>query len=138
MAEKVREDTLKIIVDLLVAQGGAYTVILFGSYGTGRTHSSSDIDIAFLGDKKLHSYEVFMLAQVLASRVGKEVDLIDLQAASTVMRAQIISSGHVMYCGDDSRRTAFFIRALKEYALLNEERNVILRLIERRGSVYGN
>ena len=138
MADQVREDFLKIIVDLLVAQAEAYAVILFGSYGTGRVHSGSDIDIAFLGDKKLDSYEVFMLAQVLACRVGKDVDLIDLQAASTVMRAQIISRGKILYCRDHGRRAEFFIRALKEYALLNEERETVLRSIERRGSIYGN
>ncbi len=138
MDEQSWEGSLQIIVDLLVAQAEAYAVILFGSYGTGHVHSDSDIDIAFLGDKKLDSYEVFMLAQALACRVGKDVDLIDLQAASTVMGAQIISSGKILYCSDHGRRAEFFMRAFKEYALLNEEREGVLRAIERRGSVYGN
>ncbi len=137
MDDKSWEGSLQSIVDLLVSQAEAYAVILFGSYGTGRVHSGSDIDIAFLGDKKLDSYEVFMLAQVLACRVGKDVDLIDLQAASTVMRAQIISSGTVVHCSDHGRRAEFFMRALKEYALLNEERETVLRSIERRNRVYG-
>lgn len=137
MDDNIKGLSLPMIVDLLVAQAEAYALILFGSYVTGRVHSASDIDVAFLSDKKLDSYEVFMLAQTLASQVGRDVDLIDLATASTVMRAQIISSGTVIYCGDERRRAEFFMRALKEYALLNEEREVVLRAIERRGSIYG-
>lgn len=130
---------LKGVIDLLIERVGAYVVILFGSYGKGLAHAASDIDIAYLGDKAFtSSYETFMLAQEIAVLVGRDVDLLDLAAASTVMKAQIVSSGKIIYCSDEMRRAHFFMRALKEYATLNEERAVVLQAIERRGSVYGS
>ena len=69
--------------------------------------------------------------------IGCEVDLLDLKVSSTVMKAQVISSGQVIYCADEVRRMYFYMRSLKEYALLNEERAVILQDVLRRGNVYG-
>ncbi len=126
------------IIASLVEKAAAYVIIIFGSYGKGLSRAESDIDVAYLGDRELGSYEIFMLAQEMAGRLGKDVDLLDLNVVSTVMKAQVVSSGTVIYCSDEQRRMEFFIRTLKEYALLNEERAVILKEIERRGSVYGN
>lgn len=126
------------VIDLLIKRVAAYVIILFGSYGKGIARADSDIDLAYLGDKQLSDYENFMLAQEIAGLVGKDVDLLDLGRASTVIKAQIIAGGKVVYCGDEKRKADFFMKALKEYALLNDERAVVLREIERRGSVYGH
>ena len=126
------------IQDVLVEYAGAYVIILFGSRRNGRARPDSDVDIAFLGDRTVGGYERFMIAQELAGRLAADVDLVDLSTASTVLRAQIITGGTVMYCSDERRRMEFFMKALKEYARLNEERAVILRAIERRGSIYGS
>lgn len=128
---------IESVIDLLIKKAAAYAVILFGSYGKGLARKESDIDIAYLGDRELSSYENFVLAQEIAGLVGKDVDLLDLRRSSTVMKAQIITGGEVIYCSDEMRKADFFMKALKEYALLNEERAVVLREIERRGSVYG-
>jgi predicted nucleotidyltransferase len=127
----------KLIADYLRERVGAYLVILFGSHSKGMARGDSDIDIAYLSDTQLGSYEIFLVAQELANQVGCEVDLLDLKVASTVMKAQVISSGQVIYCIDEVRRMYFYMRSLKEYAMLNEERAVILQDIIRRGSVYG-
>lgn len=128
---------LQCIVDLLIEKAEAHLIILFGSYGKGQSREESDIDIAYLSDKEIGSYDNFLLAQEMAGLLGPDVDLLNLNMASTVMKAQVISSGKVVYCADELRRMHFYMRTLKEYALLNEERAVVLREIERRGSVYG-
>jgi len=128
---------LKSIVDVLSDRVGAYLIILFGSYGKGQAREDSDIDIAFLADEECDSYETYILAQELAGMVGRDVDLVNLRMASTVMKAQIVSSGTVIYCTDEVRRMNYFMKTFKEYALLNEERAIVLREIERRGSIYG-
>lgn len=125
------------IIDILVEKAAAYVIIIFGSHAKGLVHEESDIDIAYLGDKELDCYENFMLAQKLAAIAGRDVDLLNLRGSSTVMKAQIVAGGEVIYCSDEKRKADFFVKVLKEYALLNEERTVILREIERRGSVYG-
>jgi uncharacterized protein len=51
--------------------------------------------------------------------------LIDLHKASTVMKAQIVGKGRLIYEQDPPKRMNFSMVAFKEYALLNEERQVI-------------
>lgn len=128
---------IQAINDLLIKHAEAYLVILFGSYGKDLARDESDIDIAYLGHSELDSYEVFMLAQRMAILLGRDVDLLNLDMASTVMKAQIVSSGKVIYCSDEVRRARFYMKIYKEYATLNEQRAVVLRQIERQGSIYG-
>jgi len=125
------------ITEYLASNIEPYLIFLFGSFAKGTFREDSDIDIAFLSDKECSSYEVFMLAQHLASELGREVDLVDLKQASTVFKAQIVGTGKVIYCTDDTKRMYFQMRAFKDYALLNEEREEILNRIRRRGTVYG-
>lgn len=124
------------IVEALKDEIHPYLLVIFGSCAKGLLRDDSDIDIAYLSDRSYSSYEKFMVAQKLAGILDREIDLLDFNIASTVMKAQIVSSGKVIYCTDEMRRMNFYMRAFKEYALLNEERAVILREIERRGSVY--
>ncbi|WP_206516888.1 hypothetical protein [Caldicellulosiruptor changbaiensis] len=51
----------------------------------------------------------------------------DLKKAFTVFRTQIISTGEVIFCADEIRKMYFFMRTFKEYALLNEEREIVLK-----------
>jgi len=125
-------------VNLLRQRAAAYLIIVFGSYAKGLTRSDSDIDIAYAGNETLNPYEIFMLAQDLAALLGKDVDLLDLTQASTVMKAQIVAFGRVVYCSDEQKRQYLFMRALRDYARLNGERAVIVDSIARRGSVYAD
>lgn len=124
---------LSLIIDKL----NPTIVYVFASFARGELRDDSDIDIAFLSNEKFSAYEIFMLAQELAEIYNREVDLIDLCKASTVFKAQIVGTGDVIYCTDENTKINFEIRAFKEYALLNEEREVILNSIKERGSVYG-
>jgi predicted nucleotidyltransferase len=99
---------------------------LFGSAAKGAMNLESDVDLAFMSDDKFDRYQIFMIAQELAYKLGRNVDLIDLRAASTVMRAQIIGKGILLYEQDSLERMRFSMLTLKEYALLNEERWAII------------
>ncbi|MGL4762234.1 MAG: type VII toxin-antitoxin system MntA family adenylyltransferase antitoxin [Sarcina sp.] len=112
-------------------------IYIFGSFARNEVREDSDIDIAFLCDKEINEYECFMKGQEIADAVKREVDLIDLKKASTVFIAQVVGTGKVIYCNDEVKRGYFEMRALKEYALLNEERKVILDRIKESGTVYG-
>ena len=124
------------IIPVLRDKAAAELVILFGSAANGTLRDDSDIDLAFLSEKELDAYAVFCIGQDLASLLGRDVDLIDIKKASTVLKARIIGTGRALYCSNESKKHEFQIRALKEYALLNEERKVILDRIQERGSVY--
>ncbi|WCK52711.1 nucleotidyltransferase domain-containing protein [Aneurinibacillus sp. Ricciae_BoGa-3] len=126
----------QIIVQHLTETICPHTIILFGSMAKGNLHKESDVDIAFLSHQAPTEYEIFMVAQALADKLGTEVDLVDLNRASTVFQAQIIGKGKILLDREPSRRMTFFMRALKEYAMLNEERKPIFDRMVERGSLY--
>lgn len=127
---------ISLITDILIEKTEAYLIILFGSAAAGRMREDSDVDIAFLSDKKLSDYEVFCIAQEIGDVLKRDVDLIDLAKASTVFKANILGTGKIIYSSDERRKHEFQIRTFKEYCLLNEERKVILDKIRERGKVY--
>ncbi|MEH7454661.1 type VII toxin-antitoxin system MntA family adenylyltransferase antitoxin [Gottfriedia acidiceleris] len=132
----IPQEKLQEIINVLIKKINPYVIILFGSAAQDRMRPDSDIDIAYLSDAKLSHYERFLLSQELANLLNKNVDLIDLNNASTVFQAEIIHNGKVIYCSDDERRINFEIKILKMYAKLNEEREEIIDQIKKRGSIY--
>lgn len=126
-----------ILKQFLVKQLEPQILILFGSSVKGCFRDDSDIDVGFISTKAVKPYDLYLIAQKLVLEVGREVDLINLNQASTVFKAQILGSGQVIYSKDPQKLAEFQIRTFKEYALLNEERAVILKNISVRGSVYG-
>lgn len=79
----------------------------------------------------------FELAQELATQLHRDVDLLDLRTASTVMRMQVISTGEYLASTDEAARREFEMYAYSDYARLNEERRNILKRISASGLVYG-
>ncbi|ABP66214.1 DNA polymerase, beta domain protein region [Caldicellulosiruptor saccharolyticus DSM 8903] len=121
------EDVKRTIVEFLNETLSPWLIILFGSLIKGNFRKNSDIDIAYFSDKDIDNYERFLIAQELANILNRDVDLIDLKKTSTVFRTQIISTGEVIFCADETRKMYFFMRTFKEYALLNEEREIVLK-----------
>jgi uncharacterized protein len=80
----VIKEVEETIVNILNKNISPATIYIFGSYVKGILRSDSDIDIAYLSEKKIDDYERFMLAQEIADELGRNVDLIDLNQASTV------------------------------------------------------
>lgn len=128
---------LEQINKFLIEKLEPFIIYIFGSSVKGAFREDSDVDIAFFSNRDFSEYEIFMMAQELADILKRDVDLINLKNASTVFKAQIIGNGEVIYCKDDIRRMYFEMRAFKEYAFLNEEREIILENIKKRGNVYG-
>ncbi|WP_153731025.1 type VII toxin-antitoxin system MntA family adenylyltransferase antitoxin [Sporosarcina obsidiansis] len=115
-----------------------YFLILFGSFAKGTEHGESDVDLAYLAEGSLSAYDRFMLAQRIASALGKDVDLIDIRQATTVFVAQIFSEGTVIYCRDENTLAKERIKAFSMYAALNEQRAEILQDIKERGFIHDN
>jgi hypothetical protein len=99
--------------------------------------NDSDIDLAILGRRPFDRAEVWNLSQALAIKLGREVDLVDLATASTVLGAQIVTAGTRLFCADRNHCDSRENYILSAYARLNEERRGILNDVLRRGNVYG-
>ena len=112
-------------------------IYLFGSAAAGELRADSDIDLAVLPAAPMPAAQLWSLAQELAVSAGRDVDLINLQSASTVMRAQVISTGKRLYCANELLCGEFEDRVYADYARLNEGRRYILDDIRERGRIYG-
>ena len=119
------EDCREIILARL-APLNPVLIYAFGSFGTPRQHPASDIDLAVLPKTALHPMQCFELAGELSESLGRDVDLIDLKTASTVMAKEVIRTGILLHGKDDPALDQFEMQTLSDYARLNEERHAVL------------
>ena len=83
-----------------------------------------------------NAYNNFILAQTLAAQLKRDVDLIDLKQATTVLQMQIIANGYIILSKDEKKRAFFEMVVYKNYAKLNEERAPVLDRIKESKSIY--
>jgi predicted nucleotidyltransferase len=112
--------------------GGLEAVYIFGSAARGELGPTSDLDLAFLAASSPASAEVFEAAQDLAIRVGRDVDLVDLRRASTVLQAQVVGNGRRLVTNDLVAAETFEMLALSDYAWLEERRASALQAFLER------
>lgn len=111
---------------------------LFGSTDSSMETQESDIDLAVLtASNKLDKIKLWQCAQSIAGQVGRNVDLIDLLDASTVLRAQIMNTGKQIYCCDQMRCNLFETEALADYLRFADERRELLEDITSRRKIFG-
>jgi predicted nucleotidyltransferase len=126
-----------IVDHLRRAISGVVAVYRFGSTAQGTATESSDTDIAVLAPIRLTAEQRFEVQEALAAKLGRDVDLVDLAAASTVMAIQVIAGGRLLYEAAGGARGEFEDYTLSAYARLNEERRGILERVAAEGTVYG-
>ena len=108
----------------------------FGSQAKGTARRDSDMDLAVLARDPIPNLRRVELAMELAVQLHRDVDLVDLRTASTVMRMQVLFTGTCLGTQDESARREFKMYAYSDDARLNEERKGILDDIRAHGSVY--
>jgi predicted nucleotidyltransferase len=142
----MKQEALEEKFEMQLAEAVAYlqrniptlrAVYLFGSQATGDIRAESDVDLAVLADASLEELYRYDLMGELAEILGREVDLLDLQNASTVLRIQVIGKGRRLFSTGRAALEEFEDRVFVGYARLNEERAAILADIRKRGSIYG-
>ncbi len=126
---------INTIKNILVEEFSPYLIYIFGSTVKNRDRGeSSDIDIAILTDRRIDEYELFILSQKLADILKKDVDLVDLNKTSTVFKIQVIKTGKLIYNSNNLKKMYFQMRTMKDYAILNEERQEVIDKIKSRGA----
>lgn len=119
---------------ICLAVPNCLAIYRFGSWGTEDERPDSDIDLAILPMSPIAPMSRWDLAQQLASLAGRDVDLVDLLNASTVLRMQVVGHGERIYCA--AAVDEFEDMVFSSYAKLNEERRMILADIAQRGTIY--
>jgi predicted nucleotidyltransferase len=110
---------------------------VFGSTARGDATRDSDVDVAVLAGAPIATERLRALRSDLEIALGRDVHLIDLRNASTVLRSQVVADAEVLFASGDSDSEQFLDFVLSDYARLNEERRDILRDVRERGSVLG-
>ena len=99
-----------------MAEAGVEVAILFGSAANGRMRPDSDTDIGILGSVG-HDLDIdaeLALGADLERVLGREVDLVRLDTASTLLRFEA-SRGRCLHEAREGAFADFVARALLEY-----------------------
>lgn len=125
------------IIDFLcAAYPNIISIYLFGSFATKNANTSSDIDLAIYPPSKLEGVELWKKSQALANLLHHEVDLIDFNAAPTVLQFQIIHHGKRLFCRDTLQANLFENAIDSLYLELQERRKTLIEDIIQRGKIY--
>lgn len=113
-------------------------VWLFGSYANNCHDALSDMDIAILTDwtsPQISAVTLWDVSQNLACILNKDVDIVDMHRASTVMQYQIVVYGKRIF-GYGLDIDLYECGVLRKKIALDELRAGFLSDILARGSVY--
>ena len=125
-----------VCTELQKALPNALGIYAFGSRVQGTANSHSDLDLAVLVAGYADPLQLFEMANQLADKLGYEVDLLDLRAASTVMQYQVITTGRRLWA-KDVQADLFDVFVLNEKLDFDELRAEQIKEIHETGTVYG-
>jgi predicted nucleotidyltransferase len=109
----------KNAIDLFV-RNDVVLAYVFGSQARGEAGPLSDVDVAILFAADASRQDRFERVLVMSNALGvmvqrEDVDVIDLQEASPLLRHRVYTDGHLLYCPDDAVRVRFETTALRDY-----------------------
>ncbi len=113
-------------------------VYLFGSVVTEHFTEDSDIDVAVLTSEPMDALLRWKLIQQLAIALNRDVDLVDLSTATTVMQFQVVSTGERVFTADPVDMEWWELKVYQLYLTLNDDRKPILEAIQQTGRIYGD
>lgn len=127
MDEKINEKITQIILNHYPDTEAIY---LFGTFDTPNQREESDMDIAILltpaEAKQVGSLVLSKLYTELRKTFNREVDLINLRLAPTVLQKEIIADNRRIYVADEYAVAEFEMLTISYYQRLNEERAEII------------
>jgi predicted nucleotidyltransferase len=143
-------DTLsRAIVTLAEAKPQIEAVYLFGSAAANRLTDTSDVDVGILftqgrrpdapqarlaagGSSKVLTNEqepspiaLLQLQEEFTDALGIQADVVNLNAASPILRMQVLRNGKRVFTRNEARVHAFFVRTINEYDDLKRARKPI-------------
>lgn len=139
MTETERKQTFAAARDaVLAALPDAWAVYVHGSLASGEEWPQSDLDLAVLLPPGQDIPDLLGLIAEIASRVGRDVDLVDLRRAGDVIRREVLEHGHAIHVSDPDHVLSWEATAMSRYARHREEIRDILEDFDRTGVAYGS
>ena len=85
------------VVKPLAVKYNVKEVYLFGSYARNQANENSDIDVLIYGDEAFKPVHVFVFAEELRERLGKDVDVFEIREVNqdsdfykTIMQEKVL------------------------------------------------
>ena len=125
---------ISIITETIQSYSQVTLAIIFGSLASNTQHGNSDIDLAIQTNSPLDSELKKQLIEDLAVKLGRPVDLIDLNKAGQPLLGEILATGKRIK-GSDTRYARLITKNLLDRADFLPYRNRILE--ERRKAWIG-
>jgi predicted nucleotidyltransferase len=100
-------ERFKDVVALLDTRFGLDVLYVFGSTATETASADSDVDLAALFARPVPAAARLGVLGDLASVLGRDVDLVDLDDASPIVAMQVLRHGRIVHEADRRRRVAF-------------------------------
>ena len=85
------------VVALLDERFGLDALFVFGSEAAGTKHRDSDLDLAALFRRRPDALELLDARTALEEITGRNVDLVDLGAASPILALQVLRNGRCVF-----------------------------------------
>jgi len=85
------------VVILLEERFGLDALFVFGSEASGTPHRESDLDLAALLRRRPDSLELLDAQTALEGIARRDVDLVDLAAASPILARQVLHGGRCVF-----------------------------------------
>lgn len=115
----------------------ALGIWVYGSFADGRARRDSDVDVAILAERPVRlGWDAMEQVGELASRLGRDVDLVDQRSVSTVLRREIAARGRRVAARDPFACDLFETASLSMFQRLNESQREHLEQIRARGTVF--
>ena len=132
------QSDLQELTTYLEAQPAVLAAVLFGSAAAGRLRPESDLDLAllFVDDGVPDAFAALDLRAALEQRAGRDVDLIVLNRAPTILAFQATKKGKLITCRDPRAYQRYIVRLISEYADFKRIRRPIEEAVIKR-RIYG-
>lgn len=118
----VSDASITAVIELLDRRFGLDTLYVFGSAAKGLDRPDSDVDLAALLRGRPDPAVLSEAATDVAERLGRDVDLVLLDAVGPVLAMQVLRHGQLVWDANPRRRANVVIRILTDYADLKRSR----------------
>lgn len=110
------------IAEVLAKERSVSFALLFGSAVTRGIVAARDVDLAVAFSRPPPLLEIGRLAGALEDALGRPVDVVDLDAATTLLRWEALRTGRAVFCREPDALAEFRARIPLEYFDLEPHR----------------
>jgi len=125
----------KIIIEIFSKYIEVELIYLFGSCITDRFNSESDVDIAYFSKETISKENNIKLIFELVEKLGREIDLIDLNSVGISLKKEVIYKGKNIYKKNACVKENFEFQQVALYGQFCDDIKIIKQTIKERGYV---